>query len=266
MTTERQFVLPGDPIDHDLIPKHQNRPLKLGPGLRFIPPSQVVPTKAGELVADARKNSIWVDHPGGRVRDSPSNPPRLLTRLTGSASQYLPTTGDFVIGTVRASASDIYYVSIAEYYPNAILPQLSFEMATKKSRPMLGPGAVVYARVSLANKYMDTELECVSPSTGKADGLGPLAGGMVFSISLGMARRLLMARSVEDGKVVVLQELETAGAAFETAVGRNGRIWVDSASAKTIIALGRAITETDEKNLNVEMQKKLVRKLIKDLS
>lgn len=139
-------------------------------------------------------------------------------------------------------------------------------MATKKTKPNLNPGSLVYARVCLANRHMDPELECVSPTTGKADGLGPLNGGMLFDISPGMARRLLMRKSVEEGKVVVLEELGSAGLAFETAVGRNGKIWVNSENTKTVLAVGRAVKETDENNLGVEQQKKLVRKLVKEIS
>ncbi|KAI0894083.1 hypothetical protein F4806DRAFT_473838 [Annulohypoxylon nitens] len=242
---ERIFVLPGDQIDSSLIPSHPKRPLRLGPGLRHIPPNELVPTVAGQLVTDYRKNSIWVEYNGGR---------------------YIPTVGDLVIGSVHHSAVDYFYVMLSGYTANAILPQLAFEMATKKTRPNLNPGALVYARVSLANRHMDPELECVSPSTGKADGLGPLNGGMLFDISLGMARRLLMRKSVEEGKVIVLEELGAAGLAFETAVGRNGKIWVNSEKVKTVLAVGRAVKETDEKNLTIEQQKKLIRKLVKEMS
>ncbi|KAI0883976.1 uncharacterized protein GGS22DRAFT_166534 [Annulohypoxylon maeteangense] len=243
--SERIFVLPGDQIDPSLIPSHPKKPLRLGPGLRHIPPNELVPTVAGQLVTDYRKNSTWVEYNGGR---------------------YIPTVGDLVIGSVHHSATDYFYVMLSGYTSNAILPQLAFEMATKKTRPNLNAGALVYARVCLANRHMDPELECVSPSTGKADGLGPLNGGMLFDISLGMARRLLMRKSVEEGKVVVLEELGAAGLAFETAVGRNGKIWVNSEKVKTVLAVGRAVKETDEKNLGVEQQKKLVRKLVKEMS
>lgn len=110
---------------------------------------------------------------------------------------------------------------------------------------------------------MDAEIECVSSSTGKADGLGPLTGGMVFNVSLGMARRLMMPKG---SGLVVLEELGNAGLQFETATGRNGKFWVDSANTKTVIAVGRAIQETDEKRLGVEDQKKTVKKVIKELS
>ncbi|CAJ2503677.1 Uu.00g110710.m01.CDS01 [Anthostomella pinea] len=243
--TERIFVLPGDQINPSVIPSHPKRPLKLGPGLRHIPPSELLPTVAGQLVTDYKKNSIWVEYNGGR---------------------YIPAVGDLVIGTVARSVVDYYYVTLSDYTSNAALPQLAFEMATKKTRPQLNPGALVYARVTLANRHMDPELECVSATSGKAEGLGPLNGGMLYDISLGMARRLLMRKSVEEGKVVVLEELGSAGLAFETAVGRNGKMWVNSESTKTVLLVGRAVQETDEKNLDAEQQKKLVRKLVKEMS
>lgn len=123
----------------------------------------------------------------------------------------------------------------------------------------------MYARVSSADKHMDAEIECVHPSTGKSEGLGPLTGGMLFQVSLGMARRLMMPRSAQEGRVVVLDELAAAGLQFETATGRNGRMWVDSESVKTVIAVGRAVQETDSSRLGVEEQKKLVRKIIKEM-
>jgi exosome complex component RRP40 len=178
----------------------------------------------------------------------------------------MPAVGDLVIAKVDRSATDIFYVTLSDYTSNATLPQLAFEMATKKTRPNLASGALVYARVSLANRHMDPELQCVNPATGKADGLGPLVGGMLYDISLGMARRLLMRKSVEEGKVVVLEELGAAGLAFETAVGRNGRMWVNSENVKTVLVVGRAVKETDKKQLTVDQQKKLVQKLVKEMA
>jgi exosome complex component RRP40 len=154
---------------------------------------------------------------------------------------------------------------LSDYTPNASLPILSFESATKKTRPQLPSGALVYARVTLANKHMDPELECVSSSTGKSEGLGPLTGGMVFNVSLGMARRLMLPKPKEQGGLVLLEELGNQGVSFEIAVGRNGKVWVDSAKVGTTLKIGKAMQETDEKALGVEDQKKLARKLARDI-
>lgn len=111
---------------------------------------------------------------------------------------------------------------------------------------------------------MDIELECAHPTTGKADGLGELKDGTIFDISLGMARRLLMANPPEEGRVCVLEELGEKGLRFEVAVGRNGRVWIDSESVKTTLTIGRALQETDRRGLTIEEQSKLVRRLMKE--
>lgn len=154
---------------------------------------------------------------------------------------------------------------MSDYTANATLPHFAFEGASKKSRPQLASGALVYARVTLANKHMDPELECVSSSTGKSDGLGPLTGGMLFTISLAMARRLMLAKPAEQGKLVLLNVIGEGGVPFEIAVGRNGKVWVDSKHVKTTLAIGRAIQEIDNKSSTVEEQRKLAKKIVKEV-
>jgi exosome complex component RRP40 len=173
--------------------------------------------------------------------------------------------GDLVVATVHHSSTDAYHARLSDYTAFATLPQLAFEAATKKTRPQLTPGTLVYARIALADRYMDPELECVSAATGKADGLGPLVGGMLFDISLAMSRRLMMSRPAEQGAVVLLDELGALGVAFEIAVGRNGKLWVNSKTVKATIAIGKAVQEIDSRRLGVEEQKKMARKLAREL-
>ncbi|EKG11741.1 hypothetical protein MPH_11234 [Macrophomina phaseolina MS6] len=247
------IVLPGDEVPQSILDASQNhkKPLIIGPGLRHIPPSTITTTIAGSLNVDTRKNAIWVERNGGR---------------------YVPVQNDVILATVHHSATEMFICSITPYTPMANLPHLAFEGATKKTRPQLAPGALVYARISAASKHMEPELECVSATTGKADGLGPLKGGMVFEISLGMARRLLMPAGKKNageggpGKIVVLEELAER-VRFEVAVGRNGRVWVNSeeGGVKVVLAVGKALTETDEKGLGIEGQREMVSKLLKGL-
>jgi exosome complex component RRP40 len=257
----KEFVLPGDSLDSELLPINPNLPLKLGTGLRYMPPNTISPTVPGQLCTDARRNTVWVEYNSGRVTPFSS----LFSTSIIDTEQYIPAVGDLVIATIHHSSQDVFYASISDYASYATLPHLSFEGATKKTRPLLTQGSLVYARISLANKHMDPEIECVSSSTGKSEGLGPLMGGMVFGISLGMARRLMMPKPTEQGGLVVLEELGSQGVAFEIAVGRNGKVWVDSKAIKATLAVGRAIQETDRKGLGVEEQRKLVRRLVKDL-
>jgi exosome complex component RRP40 len=270
--TEAPIVLPGDAIDPSLIPtSNKKRPLRLGPGLRHVPPDTLQSTVAGELITDPKKNTMYIEYNSRRVRLLPSSSPSPLSpshsTLTNNHPQYIPSQNDLIIGQIHHSSGDLYYVTLNPHAPQALLPHLSFESATKKTRPQLDRGQVIYARVTMANKHMDPELECVSQQTGKSEGLGPLSGGTVFNVSLGLARRLMLPRPREDGGVAVLDVLaEDEGLVFETAVGRNGKVWVSSESVRTVVIVGRALAEVDERGAGFgeEMQRKLVRRLVRD--
>ncbi|ORY09188.1 hypothetical protein BCR34DRAFT_589440 [Clohesyomyces aquaticus] len=235
-------VLPGDSISPSALPQpaKKTKPLTLGPGLRHLPPDTIASTIAGALVTDPRKNAAWIEHNSGR---------------------YLPTSGDLVIATVNTSGADIFNCLITPHTPYAALPHLAFEGATRKTRPQLPTNSLVYCRIVNAGKDSSPELTCVDPSTGKSEGLGPLKGGMVFPISMGMARRLLAGKK---GGVTVLEGLsEKMG--FEVAVGRNGALWVDGGSVKVTLAVGRAVQEVDERALGEKGQKKIVERVLRGL-
>jgi exosome complex component RRP40 len=188
-----------------------------------------------------------------------------------------------VIAQVHHSSAEYFYCMITPQSPHALLGQLAFEGATKKTRPMLRQGDLVYARVLSIGlgAGAEVELTCVNPATGKAEpgGLGPLTGGMVFDVSPGMAARLMRASSStseqEDGVdgLVVLEELgkklEKVGG-FEIAVGRNGKVWVDcsnggDAAVKATVAIGRCLTTIDEHDLNQTDQRKLVTRILREM-
>ncbi|MCJ1370230.1 exosome non-catalytic core subunit rrp40 [Loxospora ochrophaea] len=235
-------VLPGDRIEHnDLL--GSPGPLRVGPGLRQIPTAALVSTVAGSLCTDEKKNALWIDNSYGR---------------------YIPQLNDVVLATVHHSSTDFYHCALTSHTTFAQLPQLAFEGATKKTRPQLSPGSLVYARVSSASKHVDPEIVCCNLSTGKSEGMGELKGGMVFDISLGMARRLLMSKQKESGGIAVLEEIAEKFP-FEIAVGRNGRIWVNSGGVKEILIIGRAIQETDKERLDLSGQKKLLKKLLREI-
>ncbi|KAF2109723.1 hypothetical protein BDV96DRAFT_651693 [Lophiotrema nucula] len=240
MSASAIVVLPGDEIPSAQLPKPTNKKktLTLGPGLRHIPPETITTTIAGALVTDARKNAAWIEYNSGR---------------------YMPSVGDLIIATVNNSTGEAFNCFITPNTPQAALPHLAFEGATRKTRPVLPPNSLVYARITNSGRDSIPEVTCVDSSTGKSEGLGPLKGGMVFKISLGMARRLLSGRK---GGVTVLEGLsEKMG--FEVAVGRNGVLWVDGGSVKTTLAVGKAIQEVDEQALGEKGQKKVVDKVLR---
>lgn len=264
-------LLPGDEVPSDHLPPTNNNPLKLGPGLRLLSqptskPEQsghvITATQAGLLSTDAKRNTVSL--------------------LSFPNRRYIPTVNDLVIAQIHHSSVDFFHCMITPHTAHALLGQLSFEGATKKTRPKLEQGDLVYARVLSVGlgAGAEVELTCVNPATGKADGgLGQLNGGMVFDVTTGMASRLIRASSSSpdeddavDGLVVLSElgrKLESIGG-FEIAVGRNGKVWVDCSNAgdsevKATIALGRCLQGTDEHNLNPTDQKKLVTKILREL-
>ncbi|KAL8739913.1 MAG: hypothetical protein Q9184_008552, partial [Pyrenodesmia sp. 2 TL-2023] len=209
------LVMPGEVLSEDVlpIPSNPSVALKLGPGLRQVPPTTVTTIIAGSLCVDRKKNAVWVENNSGR---------------------YIPQPNDVIIATVHHSSTDWYHCSITPHTAFAQLPQLAFEGATKKTRPQLVAGSLIYARVLSASKHIDPEIVCYNPSTGKSEGMGELKGGMVFDVSLGMARRLLLNKQKEEGGLVVLDEL-AGEIAFEIAVGRNGKVWVKAGGVKETV-------------------------------
>ncbi|KAH7126885.1 hypothetical protein B0J11DRAFT_288865 [Dendryphion nanum] len=242
MSLSTTIVLPGDEIPSSALPKAHNekKALKLGPGLRHTPPSTITTTVAGALVTDNKKNAAWIEYNSGR---------------------YLPVANDLIIATVNTSGGENFNCYITPHTPLAALPNLAFEGATRKTRPQLPANSLVYARIANPGKDSIPELTCVDPSTGKSEGLGPLKGGMVFKISLSMARRLLAGKK---GGVTVLEGLsEKVG--FEVAIGRNGVLWVDGGSVKTTLLVGKAVQEVDELALGEKGQKKVVERVLKGI-
>ncbi|KLO15992.1 exosome complex exonuclease RRP40 [Schizopora paradoxa] len=208
-------TLPGE-----IVPaQHPN--LKLGPGLLqsisgTSDSATIVSTRAGELQHSANRSKWWIE---------------------SNARRYVPAAQESVIGQISGRAGEGYRVDIGGAH-NASLDGLAFEGATKRNRPNLKVNSLVYARVSLAHKDMEPELECFDAQTRKAEGFGELKGGFVVKCSLGMSRRLL------DPNHFLLPLL---GSRFplECAVGMNGRIWVDTKSAQNTIIVARCIEAAD---------------------
>lgn len=99
------------------------------------------------------------------------------------------------MGAVTHRLGDSYRVDIGSAH-YAMLDALAFEGATKRSKPNLRVGSLLYGRVSLAHKDMDPELECFDAQTRKADGFGELKGGFVVRCSLRMCRRCVIVPTV----------------------------------------------------------------------
>jgi len=96
-----------------------------------VPPPQgsALVTKCGVLRKGAN-GKLWVDNVQKRFQ---------------------PGVDDLVVGTVVEAHAESYRVDIGTSQP-ALLPALAFEGATKRNKPNLPLGALVYARVVVCNK------------------------------------------------------------------------------------------------------------------
>ncbi|KAI0297729.1 exosome complex exonuclease RRP40 [Russula brevipes] len=207
-------VLPGE-----VIPT-QHKTLKLGPGLQQSADSQggtsIVVTRAGTLEQNPKGTKFWVE---------------------GNARRYVPAAQEPVIGIVSARQGEGWRVDIGSAH-QASLDGLAFEGVTRRNRPNIKVNSLVYARVSLAHKDMEPELECFDAQTRKAEGFGELKGGFLVRCSLKMSRSLL------DPSYFLLPVL---GSRFplETAIGTNGRVWISAKEVKQTIAAARCIEAAD---------------------
>ncbi|KAJ6605691.1 hypothetical protein B0H10DRAFT_2076704 [Mycena sp. CBHHK59/15] len=212
-------VLPGQHIPA----QHVN--LKLGPGLLQATGTSnggtsssapIIATRAGTLNHSANGSKWWIEN---------------------NSRRYVPAPQESVIGVIIQKAGDGFRVDIGSAQ-GASLDGLAFEGATKRNKPNLRIGNLVYARISLAHKDMEPELECFDAQTHKSEGFGELKGGFMVRCSLAMCRQLL------DSKHFLLPLL---GARFplEAAVGVNGRVWVSAKDVPEIIAIARCIEAVD---------------------
>ncbi|KAI0333779.1 exosome complex exonuclease RRP40 [Cubamyces sp. BRFM 1775] len=208
------LVLPGEQVPA----QHVN--LKLGPGLLQLSTvngqAAIVSTRAGEVKHSANGKKWWIE---------------------GNSRRYVPAPQESVVGVVVARSGENWRVDIGSAHM-ATLDGLAFEGATKRNRPNLKVGSLLYARVSLAHKDMEPELECFDAQTRKAEGFGELKGGFLVSCSLKMCRLLL------DPQHFLFPLL---GSRFplETAVGINGRVWINCKELRQTIAVARCIEAVD---------------------
>eukprot|EP01006_Ploeotia_vitrea_P040541 TRINITY_DN66434_c11_g1_i1.p1 TRINITY_DN66434_c11_g1~~TRINITY_DN66434_c11_g1_i1.p1 ORF type:complete len:328 (+),score=150.82 TRINITY_DN66434_c11_g1_i1:45-1028(+) len=186
--------------------------------------SELMATRCGVLRRDkigGATRKVWVD---------------------ATMRRYMPQVDDMVVGTVLERHKESYVLDIGSSHP-ARLPTLAFEGATKRNKPNIEVGSLVYARVEAANKDMEPELTCISPHikkdwvTGESM-FGELHGGYLFKCSLSLAHKLL------DDECWVLQCLGSY-MPFELAIGMNGRVWLNAETPLHIVIASNAILNSE---------------------
>jgi exosome complex component RRP40 len=200
-------VVPGDVIQ---VPNENDKEkFILGPGLQRHM-DQILVTTSGVLRKKA-SNVYWVDC---------------------HRKRYIPVKGETVIGVVVYKSGDFFKVDIGSS-EQASLSYLSFEGVTKKNRPDVKIGDVVFAKLLQAGKGMEPELVCVD-SFGKRGKLGVLQDGFIFTCSLNLIRKILNPQCT-------LLKLLGRKIPYDVALGMNGKIWLKTNSIKETIGIGNAI-------------------------
>lgn len=220
-----RVVIPGDVVLPQL-PKEGI--LQMGSGV-FVSESGldsmgVIANQAGVLKEEQHGNSasVWV-----------------LSRQ----KLYSPSVGDAVVGTIVHRYTEHYEVDI-DSTSTALLPILAFENASKRNRPILREGDVVYGRVVHVDKGIPRYILNCTDASGKSSGYGPLYNssqtssnkkGMIYRISTIYGRDLLLQTSSSAAEHHVPGILHILGTRipFEIAIGMNGLFWITSNSSSS---------------------------------
>ncbi|XP_049629887.1 exosome complex component RRP40 [Suncus etruscus] len=221
-----QVVLPGEEL---LLPEQADaegpgaageRPLRLTPGTR--PRVRVVCgpglRRCGDRLLVTKCGRLRHKEPGGGGGGGGG-----VYWVDSQQKRYVPVKGDHVIGIVTAKSGDTFKVDVGGSEP-ASLSYLAFEGATKRNRPNVQVGDLIYGQFVVANKDMEPEMVCID-GCGRANGMGVIGqDGLLFKVTLGLIRKLL----APDCEII--QEIGKLYP-LEIVFGMNGRIWV---KAKTI--------------------------------
>nr|XP_015808126.2 exosome complex component RRP40 [Nothobranchius furzeri] len=167
--------------------------------------------------------------------------------------RYVPAKAETVIGIVTSKSGDIFKVDVGGS-EQASLSYLAFEGATKRNRPNVQVGDLVFAQFTVANKDMEPELVCIDGS-GRANGMGVFGGGgLLLKVSLGLVRRLLAPQSD------IRSDLEQLFPC-ELVVGMNGRIWVRASTIQQTLIISNLLQSCD--TLTAPQRREQFRKLQK---
>ncbi|KAG5438881.1 hypothetical protein PCANB_002211 [Pneumocystis canis] len=210
------IIFPGEQVPFDETSYKQWR---IGRGLTYFCTTQHLhATHVGKLLKE--KKTFYIDYQCGK---------------------YIPVVGDSVIGQIVVRHAEGYKVDLGSIRL-AQLGALAFGNATRKNRPNLQVGALVYAHVVYADKEIEPDIECIDTNNNNPPIFGELKGGfLIHELSTHLCRKIL------EKDHPLLSTLSTS-IPFEIAVGLNGKIWVNSKHVGITIALVQAIKTCESLN------------------
>lgn len=276
---EMKIVLPGDDVTAHITQlqskvlsssnnptctnSKKKKPIKIGHGLQLI--STHSSSSSSSPSSPSSLQTIKCTLAGRLIYNPSSHTIYVLT----NTKRYTPQIHDRVITIIENQiGGDYYRVTIPNCIMNnnVILNKIHFEGATKRNRPYLANGDLVYGRiVNSLNYSSEIEISCLvnrgrdeiqkhnvdGRSAGDDGGAsskdwmtdegtyGQLKNGTCIPISLGLAKELLNPNNV------VLESLGKSGLKFEICIGANGYVWVNSERPEYTILILNAIKNSE---------------------
>lgn len=158
---------------------------------------------------------------------------------------YSPKVDDLVVGTIISKNIEFYKIDIGTY-SQAILGTAEFEGATKKTRPNLKVGDLIFAKVLKTNKFDSPILTCISNdgkswSSGEAF-FGPINQGHVFKIPLNLVNFYFFFGEKLFGRINDCVN-------YEFNLGHNGMMVINCENSNLILKIKDVILQWGRKML-----------------
>lgn len=142
---QKVLVLPNDNVTSNI--NNFTNSIKIGKGLQYNKSNnQVIANNIG-ILKYQNPNYYWIET---------------------DKKYYLPRINDSIVGVIIDKSNEYYHINMFCGI-NCILHRLAFEGATKRNKPELNKGDIIYARVTNNLYYSDIELSCVSITGSKKE-------------------------------------------------------------------------------------------------
>jgi exosome complex component RRP4 len=160
------------------------------------------------------------------------------------AGQYVPVTGDLVVGKIVDVGASNWLVDINSPYPSPLhVNEVPWRVEFGETRKFMQVGDIVLLKIVGVD-----ELKRISVSM-QDHGLRKLTGGMVIEVSPSKVPRLIG----KNGSMIQLLKNETACRIY---VGQNGRIWIDG-ELDNIVRAVQAIKMIEDEAHNLGLTEKI---------
>ncbi|UKJ89248.2 hypothetical protein MACJ_002496 [Theileria orientalis] len=163
----------------------------------------------------------------------------LLALALGVFYAYVPKVGDHVIGVITNKNNDYYTVNINDLYDGFLLCIDGFRGATKKIKPQLTQGDVIFCQILCIYNYNLIELTCKNVDEIKSFStnetyFGQLTNGMTIRIPLPYSK--MLCNSTDNYMLTLLKDYK-----FQIAIGFNGKLWVNCGNNDLTLKICRFI-------------------------